>query len=382
MLAGLFPLCRSLPTRRLDEQAQLLAAPPLASDAPVRSAILREESRPVYPYSVIRGGVYSALELDRALQHDRVAAAHYAGFDGTRVHTIRAEAGQPMYASYRVRDRIYWTRNPVRLIAGETLLTDGDNLARARCGNRLSLAPQQPIGREVNLASLDPDSAAGVADGLEGFSEPLLVPEVFPEMLDNPAFRIADSVPGSTAVVKPAAGGANSGFAGAVSLPIGGIGIGSQSPIMAPQPGPPPSGGVPPASAEYWFMVPLPVWTGFINGITLNPIVAVLALPPGPNSVTLPSAPSGNSWFPAPPGWSFGPGFGPVSPSGWSPPSMPSGAPLIPPSGPPPVTGSDRRHVVATDTPDPPTAVLFVCGGLLVAISCCRRKDTRNEQRT
>jgi len=341
---------------------------------------MREESRPVYPYSVIRGGVYSALELDRALEHDGAAAAHYTGFDRTRVHTAHAEAGQPMYASYRVRDRIYWTRNPVRLIAGETLLTDGDNLARARCGNRLSLTPQQPIGPEVNLAQLDRDSTAVVADGVDGFSEPMLAPEVFPEMLEHQSFQIADSVPGSAAAVKAAAGGANLGFAGGVSLPTVGIGIVSRTPISAPQAGSPPSDSAPPSSAEFWFLVPIPVWTGLSNGITGNPIAAVVGLPPGPNHLTLPPAPGSSSWFPAPAGLSFVPG--PGSSSDWSPPpSMPPGAPPVPPSVAPPVTGSDRPHVVPTNTPDPPTAVLFVCGALLVAISCCGRKNTRSELR-
>lgn len=39
---------------------------------------------------------------------------------------------------------IYWTRHPIRLAKGETLLTDGGHLARARCGNRISDSPNEP----------------------------------------------------------------------------------------------------------------------------------------------------------------------------------------------------------------------------------------------
>jgi hypothetical protein len=102
-------------------------------------------ARPVYAYSVIRGGAYNATELIRALDRDSVAERHYGVFRPRLVHTTGADFARPVYLSYRIGDAIYWTRRPVSLPRGEALLTDGENYARARCGNRISQNPQTPV---------------------------------------------------------------------------------------------------------------------------------------------------------------------------------------------------------------------------------------------
>jgi hypothetical protein len=49
---------------------------------PTQQESLRQmENRPVYPYSVVPGGVRDVAELKWAAKHDPVVAAHYAGFD-------------------------------------------------------------------------------------------------------------------------------------------------------------------------------------------------------------------------------------------------------------------------------------------------------------
>ena len=102
-------------------------------------------SRPVYPYSIISGGAYSKAELVEALANDPVAARHYATFHPSQVYVTRSNFIEPVYLSYRVGNAVYWTSRPVRLPKGETLLTDGNNYARARCGNRISPVPQTPV---------------------------------------------------------------------------------------------------------------------------------------------------------------------------------------------------------------------------------------------
>jgi len=97
--------------------------------------------RSVYPYSVIAGGVRNKTELQAALRHDPVAAAHYAGFRTSSARVVRIVAARRVYVSYRLGDHVYWTRNRVTLRVGETLLSDGRHLARARCGNRVSETP-------------------------------------------------------------------------------------------------------------------------------------------------------------------------------------------------------------------------------------------------
>lgn len=100
--------------------------------------------RPIYRYSVIPGGVYGAVEVEAALSSDPVVARHYAGIDRTRVRASRLRQDTSAYVSFRIGDHIYWTRESTALREGETVLTDGVNLVRARCGNRISFTPMQP----------------------------------------------------------------------------------------------------------------------------------------------------------------------------------------------------------------------------------------------
>jgi hypothetical protein len=101
------------------------------------------ENRPVYPYSVVSGGVKSASELKWMAQHDRVVASHYAGFDYDHARIVRLLLTRTAYVSYRIGDKVYFTRHRVTLKQGETLITDGKMTARTRCGNRVEEAPQQ-----------------------------------------------------------------------------------------------------------------------------------------------------------------------------------------------------------------------------------------------
>jgi hypothetical protein len=53
-----------------------------------------------------------------------------------------------MYVSYRKADQVFWTKTRHKIPKGETVLSDGQSLARVRCGNRLSPKPQAPIASE------------------------------------------------------------------------------------------------------------------------------------------------------------------------------------------------------------------------------------------
>jgi hypothetical protein len=102
-------------------------------------------ARPLFPYSVIPGGVESAQELRNAIEHDPVVAGHYAGFDLAKVRVIRLDRDRMEYVSYRMGDRVYWTNHALRLFKGEKLISDGTLEARARCGNRLSATAMGPV---------------------------------------------------------------------------------------------------------------------------------------------------------------------------------------------------------------------------------------------
>ena len=110
----------------------------------VQEESLRQmEKRPVYPYSVVAGGVRDARELKWAAEHDPVVAAHYRGFDYDHARVVRLVLARTVYVSYRIGNKVYWTRHRVTLRKGETIITDGKITARSRCANRVEELPQQ-----------------------------------------------------------------------------------------------------------------------------------------------------------------------------------------------------------------------------------------------
>ncbi len=137
------------------------------SDTGFSPRAARSADRPVYAYSVIPGGIASAKELQAALRQDPVVAKHYSDFQTKSARIVRLARTRQVYVSYRLGERIYWTRKKVSLHAGETLFTDGKHLARARCGNRISetpvvpTSPSEPVEEVLNrpVPPLVPDAA-------------------------------------------------------------------------------------------------------------------------------------------------------------------------------------------------------------------------------
>jgi hypothetical protein len=125
------------------------------------------ESRPIYAYSVVPGGVKDAHELKWVAQHDPVVASHYAGFDYGRARVERLALARSVYVSYRLGNRVYWTRRRVTLKKGETVITDGKITARSRCGNRVEEAPQQATSSsEPPVAKFDEPMLPAIGTGL------------------------------------------------------------------------------------------------------------------------------------------------------------------------------------------------------------------------
>jgi hypothetical protein len=106
--------------------------------------------RVVYPYSVVPGGVQDPAELQKASAQDRVVSTHFAGFDYSHAHTVRLQQAEEVYLSYRIGNRVFWTRRKVRLHAGEKLISDGKITARTRCANRVSET------RQADVSPLEP----------------------------------------------------------------------------------------------------------------------------------------------------------------------------------------------------------------------------------
>src|SRR5207302_6268615 len=90
-----------------------------AQEALSHSATARRAVRVVYPYSIVPGGVRSSKELLDATAHDPVAARHYAGFDFRKAKLVELQESKLVYLSYRMHDKVYWTKKKVSLHKGE-----------------------------------------------------------------------------------------------------------------------------------------------------------------------------------------------------------------------------------------------------------------------
>jgi hypothetical protein len=114
-------------------------------------------AQPVYPYSVIPGGIASGKELATRVAQDPVVAKHYSGFNLSRAQIVRAPQGKLVYVAYRMHDKVFWTKKRLMIRKGEALVTDGIHYARARCGNRIADSPVPPTSNpEPSVTDLDP----------------------------------------------------------------------------------------------------------------------------------------------------------------------------------------------------------------------------------
>ncbi len=102
----------------------------------------------IYPYSVVPGGVKNAQDLRYAALRDYVVRQHYAHFNFANARLLRTTESREVYLSYRIRNKVFWTRKKVRLHPGELLLTDGEITARARCGNQVSDTAKAEVSEE------------------------------------------------------------------------------------------------------------------------------------------------------------------------------------------------------------------------------------------
>jgi hypothetical protein len=142
--AHFFPAQRALPVRRHDDHFFKVVNKPVAASEP------QPFGHPYFRYSIIPGGAYTLDELKAALARDPVAAAHYSDFDLGKAHLITLDSDKQFYVSYRIADKIYWTKRLITLHKGEQVITDGVHFARVRCGNRLSLKPSAPVVIEMD----------------------------------------------------------------------------------------------------------------------------------------------------------------------------------------------------------------------------------------
>lgn len=147
----------------------------------------------IYPYSIVPGGIHSLAELRRAIQSDPVVAAQYARFNLAKFRIIKIRKTEYAYVSYRIGSDVFWTKKRLKLCKGETLITDGEEVFRTRCGNQVSqTAP-------VNVWTDEP--AAAVLD--TPASPPVPQNEVFAAVDPGIVTSATDNVPGAPLILSP-----------------------------------------------------------------------------------------------------------------------------------------------------------------------------------
>jgi len=143
--------CRNAPTtltgRSATDQAILRSSLPDSLEilAPPPGHISVDLRRRIFPYSVVPGGVFSREEFREAVRSDPVAARHYGEVRPERLIQRRLSETRRYFASYRKDGQVYWTSRAITVPEGEWVLTDGEAVVRARCGNLLSEEMRLPI---------------------------------------------------------------------------------------------------------------------------------------------------------------------------------------------------------------------------------------------
>ena len=225
----------AIATSHLRHSAAHASAQPLSANwqAAIDVSAPAESRRTIFPYSVIPGGVRDAKELAATVSKDRVVAAHYSDFKLSAAHTVRLDQPAAMYVSYRVGNHIYWTRNRMVIPAGETLISDGENLARVRCGNRLSKIAALPV------SVTEPPT--------EQLESPNFIPPLLADMLPGEGSEAFSGIATPPLPILPAVSGTSgrgSGDGGfppilppAIFPPAGAIVLPPPPPVATPEPG-------------------------------------------------------------------------------------------------------------------------------------------------
>jgi hypothetical protein len=205
--------------------------------------VAEQVKRKVYPYSIVPGGAEDLNQAKRFMA-DPAIKVHYASVAIAQLKQERLTTNLTGYVSYRWGEKIYWTAKKITLRAGETVFTDGTQIVRARCLNRYSALPMQPIRpHEPSEKVLDMPTEMPMT--VYSFPRlPLLAPE-----LPVPPGELTPTVPVLPVVLAPPVGKAPGG----VWFPL--------IPIIPPihrHPGSPPSGPVTPPVIPPVAVIPEP----------------------------------------------------------------------------------------------------------------------------
>ena len=101
--------------------------------------------RRIFGHSLVPGGIHSIADLAIVTRRDPALAEHYQDFDLSQGRLVTLDRDILGFVSYRLDGAIYWQKRPALIAKGEQVLTDGSNVIRARCGNRIAESPHFPV---------------------------------------------------------------------------------------------------------------------------------------------------------------------------------------------------------------------------------------------
>jgi PEP-CTERM motif-containing protein len=180
-----------------------------ASSAADSSKSQVKEARPVYPYSIVPGGVHDPKELERVVENDPVVKAHYRGFDFRRARVMLLTEDRTVYVSYRIAGRVYWTTKQVKLHRGEKVITDGKTTLRTRCGNQVSesarqeVSPNEPAIAKMERPMLVDPGAAMIIPFPTDFESSLARPNVPALAASLPGYALITNNGGTLSLYPP-----------------------------------------------------------------------------------------------------------------------------------------------------------------------------------
>ncbi|MGA8491777.1 MAG: hypothetical protein WB711_15225 [Terriglobales bacterium] len=126
---------------------------------------------PVYPYSILPGGIHDAAALQMAYKGGFLPA----DFNLKNARLIRVSKAFCTYVTFRDKDgQIVWSKHKICIRAGELAITDGKYTLLGRCGNRIAMS--LPRDAPVQTAPVDLDIPVP-----EVSTEPGLASSLYPE---------------------------------------------------------------------------------------------------------------------------------------------------------------------------------------------------------
>lgn len=212
---------------RIQPRAQAVQSVSSTFLVPSPDVPLNQSQRTVYPYSIIPGGVRNVTELKSAMANDPIVSAHYGEFQLANFRVVRLDRARLLHVSYRIGDRIYWTKRRMSLAKGETVITDGVLMARTRCGNLA--ADVIPNTSEVLTLSTEP-----TPEELDSPTESVPLESVLTPPVDSPVLAVENGpIPtGGTAGIVTSGGSTGPGGSPPGTVPS------SPLPVLSvPEPG-------------------------------------------------------------------------------------------------------------------------------------------------